>query len=158
MIRLTPIALFVLLALGGLSRAGEGDCCGHCGSKVHCQVMCEWATCKVLRYKVAYKDCPPPCCECCDDRWILGCCKPIKVVSLKPYEETKRYLVGSYVLRTCPQCQTQSKEALPPDAAPPIPPPAPKTAAVEAASYEVEKPKAAESRFPFFPANLPWRK
>ena len=81
--------------------------------------MCEWATCKVLRYKVAHEDCPPPCCKCCDDRWILGCPKPIKIMCLQPYEEDKKYLVRSYVVRTCPQCQTENKEALPDSADPP---------------------------------------
>jgi len=113
MIRWTPIALFLLLALGGMSRAGAGDCCAHCGCKLHCQVICEWATSKVLRYKVAHVDCPPPCCKCCDDRWLLGCPKPIKIMSLQPYQEDKKYLVRSYVVRTCPQCQTEDKEALP---------------------------------------------
>lgn len=116
MVRLTPIALFLLLALGGMSRVGAEDCCEQCGCKVHCQVMCEWGTSKVLRYKVEHKECPPPFCECCDDRWILGCCKPIKLMNLKPYEETKRFLVGKYVVRTCPNCQTQSSAPLPPDA------------------------------------------
>jgi len=127
MIRWTPIALFLLLALGGMSRAGAGDCCGDCGCKLHCQVICEWATCKVLRYKVAHEDCPPPGCKCCDDRWLLGCPKPIKSMSLQPYQEDKKYLVRSYVVRTCPQCQTEDKEALPdsadspPDSADPPP-------------------------------------
>ena len=154
MIRWTPIALFLLLALGGMSRAGAGDCCGHCGCKLDCQVMCEWKTCKVLRYKAAHEDCPPPCCKCCNDRWILGCPKPIKIMSLQPYEEDKKYLVGRYVVRTCPQCQTESKEALPDSAAPPPSPPPPPAPPKTAKAVNSEAEKSAASRFPAFPAFL----
>ena len=65
--------------------------------------MCEWATRDVLRYKVEHTECPPPCCACCDDRWILGCCKPIKIVNLKPQYEKKKYLVGSMWCGRAPQ-------------------------------------------------------
>lgn len=156
MYRLIPIALFVLMALGAGSYADEGGCCGQCGCKTHCQLMCEWRSCKILRYKIATKDCPPPCCECCDDRWILGCCKPIRTMNLVPFEENKKFLVRKYYVHTCPQCGTSNQtEAPATDIAPPLPP-APKTA--EAVNYETEKdvaPAAAPSarRFPWSPAN-----
>ena len=116
-------------------------------------MVCEWKTCKVLRYKAAHEECPPPCCKCCNDRWILGCPKPIKIMSLQPYEQDKEYLVKKYVVKTCPQCQTESQEALPDSADPPPPPPPPKTA--KAVNSEAEK--SAASRFPAFPAFPPRR-
>ncbi len=112
MIRLIPFALCALFAASGISLATDGERCGSCGCKLHCQVMCEWATRGVLRYQAEHKECAPPCCLCCDDRWIIGCPKPIKVLSLKPYYEKKKYLVGQYVVRTCPECKRQDSVRL----------------------------------------------
>jgi hypothetical protein len=75
--------------------------------------MCEWATRQVLRYKAEHKECPPEFCVCCDDRWIIGCPKPIKVLCLVPFYEPKKYLVGQHAVWTCPQCSQQAKEPLP---------------------------------------------
>lgn len=118
--RLIPMMAGMLLAFGGLAHAG--DCCPTC--KPNCpQWMCKWATCDVLRYKVEHKECPPPCCECCEDRWILGCCKPIKIVKFKPYHEPKKFLVGKYLLNNCLHCApNEGAAAIPPGA--PVPPPA----------------------------------
>jgi|GEM_PF-5389955 len=111
--RLMIVLYLLLLTIGAASHADEGGCCGQCGCKTHCQLMCEWRTIKVLRYKIATKDCPPPCCECCDDRWILGCCKPIRTIGLVPYEESKKYLVGKYYVHTCPQCEASTTSPAP---------------------------------------------
>jgi hypothetical protein len=113
MMRLISIALLSLFAFGDISLANDGECCGHCGCKLHCQVVCEWATREVLRYKADPTECPPPCCVCCDDRWIIGCPKPIKILSLKPHYEKKKYLVGQHVVRTCPECNRQDSAPLP---------------------------------------------
>jgi len=135
MTRVSQIALFIVLLAVPTSRAWDGDCCGHCGCKMHCQVMCEWASCKVLRYKVVDKECPPPCCECCDDRWILGCCKPIRVINLQPHLETKKYLVRQYIVKTCVSCGQKHSAPLPLNAPTDDPPMPPKTTSQPTADH-----------------------
>jgi hypothetical protein len=101
--RLTSIGLIVSFVIGGFSQAN--DCCTGCGHKLSGQVMCQWKTVKVLRYKVEAKECPPPCDCCCDDRCILGCCKPIRRICLVAYEEEQKFPVRRYVVQRCHNCE-----------------------------------------------------
>jgi hypothetical protein len=100
--------LLAFFSAGGVSDAGEPGCCAYCGHQLVCQVMCEIKTVSVLRYKVDAQQCPPPKDCCCDDRWILGCCKPIKIISIVPQEELKSYPVRRYVVHKCPYCEPGS--------------------------------------------------
>ncbi len=103
----------MLIVLGSFCFALGRDCCERCGCKLQCKVVCEWKTYKVLRYKVEHTECPPPCCVCCDDHCIIGCPKPIKILSLKPHYEERKKLVGQHTVQTCPQCDHQDSATLP---------------------------------------------
>jgi hypothetical protein len=107
-LKMLVAGMFVLFSHGLTSGAGEPGYCGHCGEKLVCQVMCETKTISVLRYKVESHEHAPP-----DDRWILGCCKPIRIISLVPHEEVRKFPVRQFAVYKCPRCE--------PPLAPPVP-------------------------------------
>ena len=104
MIRTTLFAMLVALAGTGAALGQDAGFCPRCGSEMKCQEMCEYKIKKVLRYKVESTECPAPCTCCCDDRWILGCCKPIRRIKLKCFEEDREIPVRKYTTTICPHC------------------------------------------------------